>query len=81
MTVECMRDWLREVYPFPKWQDKVDRMHEPQVIAVYYNMRKLNKLSPKKKNQQTEQSHQISIWEWMIQNERNGKDSECKTVF
>lgn len=37
MTVEQMRDKIAEVYGSFKWKDRVARMYDDQVIAVYYN--------------------------------------------
>lgn len=35
IPVEVKREALRGVYPYPKWQDKVDKMSENQVHTVY----------------------------------------------
>lgn len=94
MNVECMRDYIAQAYPGQKWQQKVAVMHEPQVIAVYRNIidreyrkkqmikftERLNKLT-EKQQKPTEKIHQISIWEWMKENERNGSDQKRETIF
>lgn len=36
MTVDNMRAAILEVYPGGKWRRKVEKMHDDQVIAVYY---------------------------------------------
>ena len=36
MSVEQMRSWLKKLYGgSSKWIDKVNKMHDNQVIAVY----------------------------------------------
>lgn len=42
MTIEQMRAVLAEKYPSEKWRDKVARMSDSQIVAVY---RKLNQIS------------------------------------
>lgn len=36
MTVDQMRAAITDVYPGRKWQKKVEKMHDDQVIAVYH---------------------------------------------
>ena len=36
MSVDQMRAAIAEVYPGGKWKRKVEKMHDDQVIAVYY---------------------------------------------
>lgn len=36
MSVEQMRAWLQELYPSKHWKERVERMTDRQVIAVYY---------------------------------------------
>lgn len=79
MKIECMREQLCEVYPYPKWRQKVTRMHESQVVAIWKNLMKRNELYEHKQKEET--SHQISIWEWIRENERNGSDQKCQTIF
>lgn len=38
MSVEQMRDALMKAYPGQRWSDKVKKMSDNQVIAVYYRM-------------------------------------------
>lgn len=44
MTVDQMREAIREVYPGQAWQFKVDTMKDAQVIAVYMRFLHQNKL-------------------------------------
>lgn len=44
MTVEQMRHLLKIVYPSEKWYDKVDKMTDNQVIAVYNRMLEAGKI-------------------------------------
>lgn len=36
MTVNEMREKLKKAYSSPNWEEKVDRMKDKQVIALYY---------------------------------------------
>ena len=36
MDVEQMRDFIADLYPYDKWKDKVARMPEDQVMAIYF---------------------------------------------
>lgn len=44
MSIEQMRAAIREVYDGPWWKNKVDRMHENQVLAIYSRMLETGKL-------------------------------------
>ena len=44
MTVEQMREAVRRVYSGEKWDTKVSRMSESQVVAVYWRFKANNKL-------------------------------------
>ena len=84
MTVDGMRSRIADAYPYPKWQQKVANMHENQVIAIFKTMQELNRLNPSKftcTQKNDKNCHQISIWEWMKENESNDPDSERQTVF
>ena len=37
MTVEQMRNAISGLYPGLAWKDKVARMYDDQVIAIYYS--------------------------------------------
>ena len=44
MSVEQMRDWLKRQYGGSwKWVNKVNAMHDGQVIAVYYRLSRESK--------------------------------------
>lgn len=43
-TVGYMREQIRKVYDTMNWRDKVDKMYDDQVIAVYYRMLKTGKI-------------------------------------
>lgn len=36
MDVDQMRERVREQYPGKKWSDRVDKMADAQIIALYY---------------------------------------------
>lgn len=42
-----MREMIRDAYPGPAWKDRVSRMPDDQVIAVYYNFLRSGKFNPK----------------------------------
>ena len=37
MEVYQMREKIADAYPYDKWKDKVAKMYDNQVIAIYYN--------------------------------------------
>ena len=82
MDIDAMRSKIMEVYPYPRWERKVANMEDRQVVAIYKNMQKLNALKPKKKTKMKEKLHQISIWEWVKENDR-GTDShtQCEGIL
>lgn len=44
MSVEQMRGWLKRQYGGAwKWVQRVNNMHDEQVIAVYYRMSRASK--------------------------------------
>ena len=49
MTVDQMRCRLAEVYPGPKWYVRCMQMPENQVIAIYKNMSRTDRLKKKKR--------------------------------
>ena len=44
MSVGIMRSEIEKVYPGPKWREKVKRMSDNQVIAVYSRFRQSGKI-------------------------------------
>ena len=48
MTVEGMRDRICNVYNSDKWRRRVALMPERQVVAIYKNMERHNRLVKKK---------------------------------
>lgn len=38
MSISLMRKAIKEVYPGEKWQNKVSRMPDKQVLAIYTRM-------------------------------------------
>lgn len=49
MSVDQMRAAIADVYSGNKWQRKVSKMHDDQVIAVYNNFLRSGKFSQKEK--------------------------------
>lgn len=37
MTIDQMRSYIAGVYKGPFWKDKVSKMDEGQVVAIYYS--------------------------------------------
>ena len=71
MTVEAMRTAIMEVYPGPTWRIKVQAMKDNQVIAIYKHMQRDNvferaKKARKKKEKMKEQGVQMTIWDFMM---------------
>lgn len=48
MSVAQMRNEIAMVYPGEGWKQKVDRMHERQVVAIYMNFQRNGKFEGKK---------------------------------
>ena len=46
MTIDQMRDEILEAYPGPRWREKVAKMDDDQVMALYF---KFHANPPKKK--------------------------------
>ena len=40
-----MRDWLKRTYPGKFWSDKVDRMSDKQIQAIFIDLRKRGKIN------------------------------------
>lgn len=38
LSINAMRNIVREAYPGDKWQSKVDNMPDNQVMAIYFRM-------------------------------------------
>lgn len=47
MKIDQMRNEIKEVYPNKTWSNKVDRMLDDQVLAVYYSFLKDGRLGPR----------------------------------
>lgn len=44
MPTKAMRAALKTVYPSKKWAQKVDKMSDAQVVAIYRNLQQQNKV-------------------------------------
>lgn len=49
MTVESMRKHISECYDSWRWRDKVSKMPDNQVMAIYFSMKEKGKLKKDKK--------------------------------
>lgn len=49
MTIDQMRQWLYSAYPNATWRNKVDRMPDYQVIAVYNRFSREGRFEKKKR--------------------------------
>lgn len=38
MSTEQKRAWLKELYPWPKWSDKVGKMSDAQIHSTYMRL-------------------------------------------
>lgn len=44
MHVSLQRDKVKRVYNTPNWHEKVDKMTDTQVVAIYIRLKNLNKI-------------------------------------
>lgn len=51
LTVEGMRDLIEDVYEGPSWKEKVRRMADRQVMAIYFSFCEKGKFNKKPKEQ------------------------------
>ena len=58
-TLEQMRTEISNVYPNTTWENKVKRMGDNQVVAVYNKLAKDGKLVKKKKEPRAEQMRMV----------------------
>lgn len=49
MSVEKMREWLYSAYPNATWRNKVDKMPDNQVIAVFNKFKAEGRFEKKKR--------------------------------
>lgn len=47
MSVDQMRNEVRKAYPGQKWYDKVSKMSDAQIIAVYHSFLHAKKFNKK----------------------------------
>lgn len=45
MNIKDQRDWCKRAYPGTAWKDKVDRMPDKQVTALFLNLRRKGKIN------------------------------------
>lgn len=70
MTLNEMKNYIIQQYPnSPGWHYKVSRMPSNQVIAIYHNFLKREAMK-KKRDLQEQQYHQITLFEYQLQLER-----------
>lgn len=70
MTTNEIRRRVADLYDGPAWKQRVSRMPDNQVYAIYRSAEK-RKLSTPIKHEP--QPHQINIWEWAAENERRNR--------
>ena len=66
MTTDQMRCRLATLYPGPKWKLKVQEMDNRQVVAIYKDMQRTDRLVKKprlKKEPGIKYCEQITIWD------------------
>lgn len=82
MMYVTMHEYVRNYYPSEGWKNKVDRMPQEQVIAIYHSFIHREKAQKKfekiEKEEYNPQYHQINIFEYMakkdIQERLGGKN-------
>ena len=57
MNIRNMRDFVAAGYRGDKWKNKVDRMSDQQITAIYYSMQRRNDLKGGNKNGNTCTDH------------------------
>lgn len=57
MTVDQMRKEICKIYPNKTWEEKVYRMYDDQVIAIYHNFEKTGKFEEYVKNKIKARKH------------------------
>lgn len=62
LSIAEMRKKIAKAYPSAKWQDRVYRMPERQVYAVYFSLRDSGRLEPKK--QKKPKYEQITMYDY-----------------
>lgn len=45
MLIKDMRGWLKRAYPGRAWSDKVDKMSDKQIQAIFIDLRKRGKIN------------------------------------
>lgn len=45
MLIKDMRDWCKRAYPGVAWSNKVDKMSDKQVQAIFIDLRKRGKIN------------------------------------
>ena len=68
MDVQYMRQYIKDAYGrAEEWCKKVNKMHDKQVIAVYYSI--LNREKKKSEPKKPETNHQITLEEYKVTEE------------
>lgn len=63
MEIANMRSHIKNAYDnSPSWVDRVDRMPDNQVTAIYYNLLSKGKLNPKPKKKK-EEYRQLTLFD------------------
>ena len=66
MRIASMRKAIANVYNSPRWSNRVARMPDNQVIAIYYRFLeqgRFERVDPKSVSE--EKNHQITIFEYL----------------
>lgn len=63
MTVLQMKNQISKVYDGQKWKDRVQRMSDNQVIAVYNSFLSSGKMNQKSTRLPGERFHQMTLFE------------------
>ena len=72
MSIETMKGWVISAYPYPQWKEKVRRMPDDQIIAIYYKLLRQGAFDkPKEKHNVDKESYaykakQLSIFDMPI---------------
>ena len=66
-SIENMRKKISDQYPGPNWKDRVSRMDNAQVIAIYYNMERSGAFSKPKtlRKGKKESYRQMTVFDYI----------------
>lgn len=65
MSVDQMRAAISKVYDAKTWADRVARMPDSQVIAIYYNFKEKGKFEKARRERESRKYKQMTIYDYI----------------